>query len=191
MLNRGKEFLQSRMDLAHLVSREVHITDVYLDNKRHSIDSWPYAFRSVRLAVVVIIPRHSFWGPMDYYTRITWISLPLLSLGVVIIGCSLIYLLVEQVQAEEKLRTEIQRQSEAKRRAEASRDAKTNFLSSMRYAGHKLCSYSQSNWLIIHTYCSCHVKFLLPKYFVVSSSAVFPGTVLQDHPQLKILCLMH
>jgi hypothetical protein len=76
---------------------------------------------------------------MDYHTRITWISLPLLSLGVIIIGCSLIYLLVEQVQAEEKLRTEIQRQSEAKRRAEASRDAKTNFLSSMRsvYVGYK------------------------------------------------------
>ncbi|CAM6040223.1 unnamed protein product [Sphagnum compactum] len=133
VLNRGKEFLQSQMDLAHLVSREIHITDVYLDNKRHSIDSWPYVFRSVRLAVVVIIPRHSFWGPMDYHTRITWISLPLLSLGVVIIGCSLIYLLVEQVQAEEKLRTEIQRQSEAKCRAEASRDAKANFLSSMSH----------------------------------------------------------
>ncbi|CAM6015958.1 unnamed protein product [Sphagnum balticum] len=133
VLNQGKEFLQSQMDLAHLVSREIHITDVYLDNKRHSIDSWPYAFRSVRLAVVVVIPRHSFWGPMDYHTRITWISLPLLSLGVVIIGCSLIYLLVEQVQAEEKLRTEIQRQSEAKCRAEASRDAKTNFLSSMSH----------------------------------------------------------
>ncbi|CAK9211304.1 unnamed protein product [Sphagnum troendelagicum] len=133
VLNQGKEFLQSQMDLAHLVSREIHITDVYLDNKRHSIDSWPYAFRSVRLAVVVIIPRHSFWGPMDYHTRITWISLPLLSLGVVIIGCSLLYLLVEQVQAEEKLRTEIQRQSEAKCRAEASRDAKTNFLSSMSH----------------------------------------------------------
>jgi signal transduction histidine kinase len=104
-----------------------------LNSKRYSIDSWPYSFGSVRLAVVVMIPRHSFWGPMDYHTRITWISLPLLSLGVVIIGCSLIYLLVEQVQAEEKLRTEIQRQSEAKCRAEASRDAKTNFLSSMSH----------------------------------------------------------
>jgi hypothetical protein len=128
----AKEFLQSQMDLEHLISREIHVADVSLNSKRYSIDSWPYSFGSVRLAVVVMIPRHSFWGPMDYHTRITWISLPLLSLGVVIIGCSLIYLLVEQVQAEEKLRTEIQRQSEAKCRAEASRDAKTNFLSSMR-----------------------------------------------------------
>ncbi len=139
VLNHGKEYLQSQMDLAELVNKEMHVADVSLNKKRYSIDSWPYSFRSVSLAVVVMIPRHSFWGPMDYHTRITWISLPLLSLGVIIIGCSLIYLLVEQVQAEEKLRTEIQRQSEAKRRAEASRDAKTNFLSSMRsvYVGYK------------------------------------------------------
>ncbi|CAK9270199.1 unnamed protein product [Sphagnum jensenii] len=133
VLNHGKEYLQSQMDLAQLVNKEMHVADVSLNKKRYSIDSWPYSFRSVSLAVVVMIPRHSFWGPMDYHTRITWISLPLLSLGVIIIGCSLIYLLVEQVQAEEKLRTEIQRQSEAKRRAEASRDAKTNFLSSMSH----------------------------------------------------------
>ncbi|CAM6078498.1 unnamed protein product [Sphagnum tenellum] len=133
VLMQAKEFLQSQMDLEHLISREIHVADVSLNSKRYSIDSWPYSFGSVRLAVVVMIPRHSFWGPMDYHTRITWISLPLLSLGVVIIGCSLIYLLVEQVQAEEKLRTEIQRQSEAKCRAEASRDAKTNFLSSMSH----------------------------------------------------------
>ncbi|CAM6056402.1 unnamed protein product [Sphagnum tenellum] len=133
VLNHGKEYLQSQMDLAQLVNKEMHVADVSLNKKRYSIDSWPYSFRSVSLAVVVMIPRHSFWGPMDYHARITWISLPLLSLGVIIIGCSLIYLLVEQVQAEEKLRTEIQRQSEAKRRAEASRDAKTNFLSSMSH----------------------------------------------------------
>ncbi|CAM6049744.1 unnamed protein product [Sphagnum compactum] len=133
VLNHGKEYLQSQMDLAQLVNKEMHVADVSLNKKRYSIDSWPYSFRSVSLAVVVMIPRHSFWGPMDYHTRITWISLPLLSLGVIIIGCSLIYLLVEQVQAEEKLRTEIQRQSEAKCRAEASRDAKTNFLSSMSH----------------------------------------------------------
>jgi hypothetical protein len=97
---------------------ETHVADVILKGKRYSVDSWPYSFKTVKLSVVVMIPRHSFWGPMDYYTRITWISLPLLSIGVVFIGCSLIYLLVGQ--------------SEAKCRAEASRDAKTNFLSSMR-----------------------------------------------------------
>lgn len=132
VLNEGKDFLQNEVGLENLVKMRTHFADVTLRGKRYSVDSWPYVFQTVKLAVVVMIPRHSFWGPMDYYTRITWISLPLLSLGVVFIGCSLIYLLVEQVQAEEKLRAEIERQSEAKRRAEASRDAKTNFLSSMR-----------------------------------------------------------
>lgn len=132
VLNDGKSFLQSQVGLANLAMNETHVADVVLKGKRYSVDSWPYTFKTVKLSVVVMIPRHSFWGPMDYYTRITWISLPLLSIGVVFIGCSLIYLLVEQVQAEEKLRAEIQRQSEAKCRAEASRDAKTNFLSSMR-----------------------------------------------------------
>lgn len=131
ILNDGKVFLQSQV-LANISSNEIHVSDVLLKGKRWSIDAWPYTFKTVKLSVVVMIPRHSFWGPMDYYTRITWISLPLLSLGVVFIGCSLIYLLVEQVQAEEKLRAEIIRQSEAKNRAEASRDAKTTFLSSMR-----------------------------------------------------------
>ncbi|XP_024358846.1 histidine kinase 1 isoform X2 [Physcomitrium patens] len=133
VLNDGKSFLQNRVGLANLVMSETHVSDVILKGKRYSVDSWPYTFKTVKLSVVVMIPRHSFWGPMDYYTRITWISLPLLSIGVVFIGCSLIYLLVEQVQAEEKLRAEILRQSEAKHRAEASRDAKTNFLSSMSH----------------------------------------------------------
>ncbi|KAG0563103.1 hypothetical protein M758_8G004400 [Ceratodon purpureus] len=133
VLNDGKSFLQNRVGLANLVMSETHVSDVILKGKRYSVDSWPYTFKTVKLSVVVVIPRHSFWGPMDYYTRITWISLPLLSIGVVFIGCSLIYLLVEQVQAEEKLRAEILRQSEAKNRAEASRDAKTNFLSSMSH----------------------------------------------------------
>ena len=132
LLNEGKHFLDNKVGLETLVMLRTNFADVNIRGKRYSIDSWPYEFQTVKLAVVIMIPRHSFWGPMDYYTRITWISLPLLSLGVVFIGCSLIYLLVEQVQAEEKLRAEIQRQSEAKRRAEASRDAKTNFLSSMR-----------------------------------------------------------
>lgn len=132
LLHEGKHFLHSKVGLENLVTVRTSFGDVSIRGKRYSIDSWPYEFHTVKLAVVIMIPRHSFWGPMDYYTRITWISLPLLSLGVVFIGCSLIYLLVEQVQAEEKLRAEIQRQSEAKRRAEASRDAKTNFLSSMR-----------------------------------------------------------
>jgi hypothetical protein len=125
VLNEAKHFLD-------LVKNRTNFADVNIRGKRYSIDSWPYEFQTLKLAVVIMIPRYSFWGPIDYYTRITWITLPLLSLGVVFIGCSLIYLLVEQVQAEEKLRAEIQRQSEAKRRAEASRDAKTNFLSSMR-----------------------------------------------------------
>lgn len=133
LLHEGKYFLQSKVGLENLVTLRTSFGDVSIRGKRYSIDSWPYEFQTVKLAVVIMIPRHSFWGPMDYYTRITWISLPLLSLGVVFIGCSLIYLLVEQVQAEEKLRAEIQRQSEAKRRAEASRDAKTNFLSSMSH----------------------------------------------------------
>ncbi|XP_024403293.1 histidine kinase 1 [Physcomitrium patens] len=133
VLNDGKSFLQNRVGLANLVMSETHVSDVILKGKRYSVDSWPYTFKTVKLSVVVMIPRHSFWGPMDYYTRITWISLPLLSIGVVFIGCSLIYLLVEQVQAEEKLRAEILRQAEAKHRAEASRDAKTNFLSSMSH----------------------------------------------------------
>lgn len=132
VLNDGKTFLENRGGLANLVTSETHVSDVYLKGKWYSVDSWPYTFKLMKLSVVVMIPRDSFWGPMDYYTRITWLSLPLLSIGVVFIGCSLIYLLVEQVQAEEKLRAEISRQSEAKNRAEASRDAKTNFLSSMR-----------------------------------------------------------
>lgn len=132
VLSEAKSFLMKEVGLANLVKVRTSFGDVTIRGKRYSIDSWPYEFQTVKLAVVVMIPRHSFWGPMDYYTRVTWISLPLLSLGVVFIGCSLIYLLVEQVQAEEKLRAEILRQSEAKRRAEASRDAKTNFLSSMR-----------------------------------------------------------
>ncbi|KAG0613955.1 hypothetical protein M758_6G140600 [Ceratodon purpureus] len=133
LLNEGKDFLHDKVGLATLVMLRTNFADVNIRGKRYSIDSWPYEFQGVKLAVVIMIPRHSFWGPMDYYTRITWISLPLLSLGVVFIGCSLIYLLVEQVQAEEKFRAEIERQSEAKRRAEASRDAKTNFLSSMSH----------------------------------------------------------
>jgi hypothetical protein len=132
VLNEAKHFLEDEVGLEYLVKNRTNFADVNIRGKRYSIDSWPYEFQTLKLAVVIMIPRYSFWGPIDYYTRITWITLPLLSLGVVFIGCSLIYLLVEQVQAEEKLRAEIQRQSEAKRRAEASRDAKTNFLSSMR-----------------------------------------------------------
>ncbi|XP_024386402.1 histidine kinase 1 isoform X2 [Physcomitrium patens] len=133
ILNEAKDFLDKEVGLKSLVENRTSFADVNIRNKRYSVDTWPYEFQALRLAVVIMIPRHSFWGPMDYYTRITWITLPLLSIGVVFIGCSLIYLLVEQVQAEEKLRAEIQRQSEAKRRAEASRDAKTNFLSSMSH----------------------------------------------------------
>nr|PNR59975.1 hypothetical protein PHYPA_002767 [Physcomitrium patens] len=133
VLNEAKAFLHNEVGLETLVRVRTSFADVNFRGKRYSIDSWPYEYHTLKLGVVIMIPRHSFWGAMDYYTRITWISLPLLSIGVVFIGCSLIYLLVEQVQAEEKLRAEIQRQSEAKRRAEASRDAKTNFLSSMSH----------------------------------------------------------
>ncbi|KAG0588710.1 hypothetical protein KC19_2G263600 [Ceratodon purpureus] len=133
VLNDCRHFLENEVGLQYLIENRTSFADVNIRGKRYSIDSWPYEFQTLKLAVVIMIPRHSFWGPMDYYTRITWITLPLLSLGVVFIGCSLIYLLVEQVQAEEKLRAEILRQSEAKRRAEASRDAKTNFLSSMSH----------------------------------------------------------
>ena len=86
LLDEAKYFLHNKVGLETLVMMRTNFPDVNIRAKRYSIDSWPYEFQAVKLAVVIMIPRHSFWDPMDYYTRITWISLPLLSLGVVFIG---------------------------------------------------------------------------------------------------------
>lgn len=129
---RALGYIQSQMDVTELVQEEVHRADVLLRGRRYFLDSWPYSFEGAKLAVVVMIPRHSFSGPMDSHTRLAWIAIPLFVAGSSFVGFLLIFLLMGHVAADIKLRAELQRQVEAKRRAEASRDAKTAFLSHMR-----------------------------------------------------------
>ncbi|KAG6552050.1 hypothetical protein Mapa_006356 [Marchantia paleacea] len=126
-------YIKSQKDVTELVQEEIHHADVILRGRRYFLDSWPYTFEGVKLAVVVMIPRHSFWGPMDSHTRLAWIAIPLFVAGSSFVGFLLIFLLMGHVAADIKLRAELQRQVEAKRRAEASRDAKTAFLSHMSH----------------------------------------------------------
>ncbi|BBN15764.1 protein MpCache3 [Marchantia polymorpha subsp. ruderalis] len=130
---RALGYIQSQMDVTELVQEEVHRADVLLRGRRYFLDSWPYSFEGAKLAVVVMIPRHSFSGPMDSHTRLAWIAIPLFVAGSSFVGFLLIFLLMGHVAADIKLRAELQRQVEAKRRAEASRDAKTAFLSHMSH----------------------------------------------------------
>ncbi|KAL3683300.1 hypothetical protein R1sor_001322 [Riccia sorocarpa] len=127
------EFLQSRMQLNQLMLMEARFTDVLLDGRRHTLESWPHSFEGVKLAVVVMIPEQGLWRSISSRTRVASIAVLLPALGVSFLGCVLFTLLVDQAAREVKLRDELKTVTEARQRAEASRDAKTAFLAHMSH----------------------------------------------------------
>lgn len=107
--------------------------DVHLKGAgTYSINIASFAYKTLALRVVVILPRSLIVGSIDRKTRIAIAVIVGVTVGICLIGFGLVCLFTGRVSREFQLRFALVQQLNARRQAEARSETKSRFLANMR-----------------------------------------------------------